>query len=106
MVHRESYNSPELNRLACLSFLIALSSGKGEHVGVIPQVGRMEVSKAVNGNSLSRPCVVNEHAAQFGISPQADHEASSQSCPVANEIRLDTERFSKNERSDMSSFIQ
>lgn len=42
MVHRESYNSPELNRLACLSFLIALSSGKGEHVGVIPQVGRME----------------------------------------------------------------
>lgn len=76
MVHRESYNSPELNRLAYLNFLIALSSGKGEHVGVIPQVGRMKVSKAVNGNSLSCPCVVNEHVAQFGINPQADRGAS------------------------------
>lgn len=74
-------NSPELTRLALLSFPISLSSRK-ERVGVIPPVGRMEISKVVIGKSISPPTVcVNEHRVQFGINPQAAHGAKRSELP-------------------------
>lgn len=84
----ESQNSPELIRLALLSFLISLSSGKEEHVGVIPQVGRMEVSKVVSGKSLSCPLCVIDNVAQFGINLQANHGASMSKLPFGQRDQM------------------
>lgn len=81
MVQKGNQNSLELTRLALLSFPISLSSWK-EHVGVIPPMGRMEISKVVIGEFVSPPTVcVNEHIVQFGINPQADHGAKRSEFP-------------------------
>lgn len=81
VVQRENQNSPELARLALLSFPISLSSWK-DHVGVIPPVGRMEIREVVIGKSVSPPTLcVNEHIAQFGINPQAAHRAKRSELP-------------------------
>lgn len=88
MVQRESQNSPELITLPLLHLPISLSSGKGEQVGVIPQMGRMEVSKIVIGKSLSPPTwCVNEHIAGLVNLHKQNMKPTGQNCSVVNEIR-------------------
>ena len=76
---------PELIKLTLLSVIISLSSGKGEQVGVIPQLGRMEVSKVVIRKSLSCPlCVSMSIYLSLVLIHKQTVESAGQSCSVAN----------------------